>query len=147
MSRRSGDFEVDGIRYAVTQYSGTKGTEIFIKLVKAVGEPLSFMLKGVQGGLDAEVNMEMFGQAFRAFSMSADPKEFTFLVKDILDGVLIFDGEENRSIKYDLDFAGKIGHMFKVVWLVVKFQFADFLDVIAGLTPDVRASQTKFKAI
>lgn len=146
MSRKNTEFEIDGTRYASTQYSGTKGTELFVKVIKSIGEPLSYIMKGAQGGIDSEFNLEMFGSALRSFASTAEPKEFTAMMKEILDGTLIFVDNQNRTIQYDVDFSGRIGHMFKVVFHILKFQFSDFLDVVGGLTP-ANPTTAKFKAL
>lgn len=146
MSRKSEDFEIDGVRYSTTQYSGTKGLTLFAKIAKIAGKPIGIL---VGSGLDAEVKPNMIGLAVEALTQNLEPEDFVKTIKEILEGTIIYTDGENRPIIFDKDFGGGIGHLFKLLKHVLAFQYSDFLGGIAEITPaiTVRSKQNRVKAI
>ena len=55
--------------------------------------------------------------------------------------VSIFDGDTNRPIVFDIDFQGKLGHLFRLLKEILSFQYADFLGDLAAITPKIPASK------
>lgn len=148
MAKVSEEILVDETKYAVTQYSAGKSLRLLTTLAKVMGEPISII---TGSGLDAKVGPELIGSAIKSLANSASPTEIESLAKAILEGVIIYSAEgHGRQINFDLDFAGKIGHLFKVLKAVLAFQYSDFLAGLADVMPEPAAKDkqvTRVKAL
>lgn len=112
-------------RYTVSQFPATKGTKVLARLVRLIGEPMSYLLD--QDGQASDV----FPKAARALVDHLDENETMALVNDLLGSVTT----GGAPIIFDTHFQGRIGHLFKLLKEVVQYQYEDFLDVVAGGNP------------
>ena len=129
---------IDGINYQFSHYSGTKATTLFAKIVKFLGGGLS-----ASSIFEKEVNATTLGILFvQAMASAVNPVEFTEMAKEIVNGSHIDDKGNFRPINYDLDFQGKIGHLFKFIKEMLFFQYNDFLSVVAEATKTTQATAT-----
>lgn len=133
-------FEIDGETYKVKHFSATRGTRIFARLVKFVGEPIAKFLsagKALKENDDAAANA-VLGQAISALSSRIDETEVETLIKDILDSVQVIEAKTGKlrgvgAEYFDVHFQGRIGHLFKVLGKTIAFQYSDFLGGLAEL--------------
>lgn len=145
MGKQSEDFFIDETKYSVTQYSAGKSIKLLASLAKIMGEPLSII---TGGGLDATVGPALIGAAIKSLASSASPEDIERLAKSILEGVVIYGSEgHGRQINFDLDFAGRIGHLFKVLKAVLAFQYSDFLADLAVVMPETVAKDKQVNRV
>jgi len=128
--RNSTEFEVDGARYRTTKYPATKGLKILTRLSQVAGEPMAMLMSE---DLDKDVSPSFVGAAVRALVEKLDEDLVEMLVKDILSGTDIIDGSKTRPVLpcFDEEFAGRFGHLFKVLKEIVGFQYGDFFGGLA----------------
>lgn len=132
--------EVDGVRYQMNHYSASKGIRLLAKLLRVAGKPVSLVMAG---GVDAEVKPEVIASAVEALAFSMEPKDFEDLCKELIEGTFIYDEGKMRSIVFEKDFSGRLGHLFKVLFQILKFQFQDFLGEVAAAVPGLATKETK----
>lgn len=135
---RSGhEIEVDGVKYITTHYSGDKAMIILAKLAKIMARPIS---KLVDGGMEKEASQQLISEVLQALTENVEPEKLPALVKEILEGTLIFiDGDKTRPIMTATDFQGNIFPAFKLIKEVLQFQYGDFFAAIAGAVPGLMA--------
>jgi hypothetical protein len=123
----STEVHIDGQLYAFTHFPATKATKLLTRLMKMIGEPLSLFASA--GGLNAELSGDLIGRAVTALGMKLDENEVERTVKDLLEGVRC----NNQFIVFDTHFAGRVGHLFKVLAAQLKFQYEDFFGGLAQI--------------
>ncbi len=143
--RKTEEIVIDDTRYSTTQYSAGKAVRLLTRLVKIVGKPLGLIASS--GGLDAELKPDLVGQAVVALSENLEADDSLKIIQEILEGTLILSDQVNRPIVFDIDFAGRIGHLFKLLQKILLFQYGDFLENLAQATPPVLGSSVKRAAI
>lgn len=114
---------VDGQSYSVTQFSASKGMKLLTRLVKILGEPMASFLSNP----DAEAE-GAFQMALGSLSEKLDEDVVLNTVKELIDCLSTSEG----PIQFDTHFAGRFGHLFKVIGEVLKFQYGDFLGVLVA---------------
>lgn len=140
------EFEVGGVRYIGNQYPAATGIKIFARLVRLAGKPVAALLGEdfsalqIDGSIFSKLVEKKLNAAkmIEAVAEVADPHELESICKELLSGLEIVQDGRKRSIAFDIDFQGRIGHLFKVLGMVIKNQFADFFDA-AGAQPDAPA--------
>lgn len=115
------DVTVDDKRYSVTQFSATKGTKILTRLTMLLGEPLSVFMADQEA--DAQ---KVLPVAISALCARLDEDVVVNTLKELMDGVR----DENGPIQFDTHFAGRFGHMFKLLPKILEVQYGDFLGVL-----------------
>lgn len=136
---KSEEIVVDDRKYRVSQYTAGTGLKIFTKLAKLIGGPLSML---ASKGMDAEVSGDLLGNAVSALTSQLEPDATLALTKEILLNTQISDNDKYRDITFDYDFAGRFGHLSKLLKEILKFQYADFLGELVAITPNISASKT-----
>lgn len=119
---------VDGEHYLVHQFPATKAMKMLTRIVKLIGEPVSVLSDGFNS--DAK---EILPKAVRALAERLDENVVEQTVKDLLRSV--FQGGTCVADRFDTHFQGRIGHMFKLLAEVLRYQYGDFLAVLAASAP------------
>lgn len=141
--KRTQEIEIDGSRYSVGQYSATKAVRLLAKLAKIIGKPIGIL---TAAGQNSEVTPDLLGSAIESLTSSLDPDDFVATVKEVLEGVHVFEEKGNRPVNFDADFTGRIGHMMKLVRRVLEFQFEDFFGDLAANMGGVLSVRSKVQA-
>ena len=128
--RHTEEFTVDDTTYRTTHYAATVANKLLTRIARIVGP--GFATLGV-AGMDAEVTPDLIGTAVSSLLAQTDESDMDDLLKKIISTTQIIDSNGNRPIIFDTDFAGKIGHLYKVVKEVLSFQYSDFLAAIVEL--------------
>jgi hypothetical protein len=137
-SRGLGDVYKRQVHYLATQYPARQALQLLIRLSKVVGKPLGILTAQTD---DEQTKKNLIGEAIDALTQKIEADETLNLVEQILKCVTIFDGDTNRQIIFDIDFQGRLGHLFKLLKEVLSFQYADFLGDLAAITPKMAASK------
>ena len=118
---------IDGLTYTTTQFSATKGIKMLHRVGKYVAGPLSKLAPAMKGGgINADVDPELLGGAIQSFFQGCPEHELETTIKDLLSTTTC----DGKAINFDLDFAGKLGHLFKVLAFVLRVQFGNFMQGI-----------------
>lgn len=134
--------EVDGQTYQIEQFGPTKAIKVLTKLVKIVGEPLALAIGGA--GLSKEAQAEIFGKAIGAISTRINEEEVVGMLKTLAESCL--KGDQGAKINFELDFAGKLGHLFKLCKAVLEVQYGDFLGELVDLSGSLKKAEAKTSA-
>lgn len=144
MARESKEVEVNGVRYILNHYPGSKGVRILCKLAKMIGQPLSNVLNDVvaNGGLGANVDV---GGAVSVLFSNLDDKNIDGFIKEIIGDTIVFteDGK-NRQVNFDLDFAGEYDQLFELLKEILVFQYGSLkkiLSKVMGMQGVIQAQQ------
>lgn len=131
--------------YAVTQMPALRAVKMQARLLRLVGPCIGALIAADPKNPDASLPM--------AISMLADKlDEATFekLVLDLVQGVRCNGVEMTRGL-LDLDFAGKLNDLYRVLQFVLEVNFSDFFlegGIIAELAPMLTASrETEIRTI
>lgn len=127
---------IDGSEYMVTQMTARQALKMQAKLLKllgpCLGEAISAMLtKDDKTGLS---------RSLMALASTVDEKTFDGLVFELLVGVRK-DGVELRDGEINLEFAGALNTLYKVIAFVLEANYSDFwaeggiIHTLAALLP------------
>jgi len=119
--------EIDGATYAVTQMTARKALRMKAKLMRIFGPSLAqLFLPSNDKAMDGMAFSK--GEAVKslqALAMQLDDDTFEKLIMEVLVGVRKNGMELNEQI-IDLEFAGDLLSLFKVVWFVLEVNYASF---------------------
>jgi len=118
---------VDGETYQIEQFATTKALNVLSDLVKIVGEPLALAVSG--STLSSEEQSRILGMAVSAMAQRMDKNTVVALVKTLIESCLKGEG---AKINFELEFQGKLGHLFKLVYAVLEVQYGSFLGELLG---------------
>lgn len=142
--RHTENIEVDDTTYEFTHLPATTAYKMQLRLVALFGESLGAAISGLDlkaGIKKSNINVQ---QVLGVLGNKIDDPEVMGLVKDLMVNIR-FQNQDLAKI-FDTHFAGRIGHMWKVVIAQVKFQFRDFFEDLVGLLSEgaarISASQT-----
>lgn len=133
---------VDGFEYEFTHLPATTAYKLQLRLVGLIGKPLGAALRGMDmtAGLQTEINLE---GVLSGLAEKLSEREAEMIVKDLLQNIR-FDGKDVSRI-FDTHFAGRMGHMWKVLATQVRFQFADFFVVLSDLLTKGQERLSEFR--
>lgn len=129
-----GEKLIDGKKYQVGYWDVDTSTATLTKLFKILGEPLAKILLGAleekkegQSLMDVKLDgaqAKFVAEAFSGLSSRLDEGEVQKLLRQCCGQGLLCDG---KQVEYNSHFMGKIGHLFKVAFFVLRHQYSDFL--------------------
>ena len=138
--RETKEVVVDNHTYTIGQFTPSKGLKILVRLSKIAGQPLAMMADSFKGKgmLDSDVNGELLGRAIQALTMNLDEATVEQTVKELLQGVL----RDGKPLNFEIDFAQRYGHLFKVLGAVLEAQYGDFFGAIVAMRRGLGPSAT-----
>ena len=119
--------EINGSVYCVTQMPARRALRMKAKLLKQFGTALAEIFLPSK---DTPIEGAGFSKkeainALQALSCELDERAFELLVMELLSGVRK-NGVELTEAIVDMEFAGDLSTLFKVVWFVLEVNFASF---------------------
>ena len=127
---------IDGEQYTFYQLPPKKSLKLMTRLVRIIGAPISAALGDLP---DGQVNLEMIlesdlnlGAIVGALCDRLDENEVEAIVDALLSQV-IHAGQGEVSKKFDVLFAGRLPHLFKVLGAALEVEYGDFLAESGGL--------------
>lgn len=125
MSQHYKDIKIDEEAYVIEQFLGKKSLKVFSRLLKFMGVPMSKALNGMDKDFELVVPEMMAALVERL-----DEDEVEGIVGDLLSCVT----QRNVQVwsDFDMRFQGRLGHVFKLLVEVVKYQYSDFFAVLAS---------------
>lgn len=126
---------IDGSKYSVTQMTARQALMMQAKLFKLLGPCVSELVTAIGEMKDAGI-----ARAIMALATSLDEKTFDKLVFELLQGVRK-NGVELREGEINLEFAGALNTLYKVIGFVLEANYADFWEEGGILKPLIAAAQ------
>lgn len=120
---------IDGSTYSVTQLPARRALRLKTKLIKLFGAVLAQMYLKPSEKTSEEQTKQDFVRAMEILSSNIDEGTFENLIMEILIGVRK-NGMELNEKTIDLEFAGDMVGIYKVVWFVLEVNFANFFSAL-----------------
>ena len=112
---------IDGIRYAVTQLDGIRALKIQTKLIKVLGSSLA---NSLSSGLDFSKLDEFLKKQLPNLLSNFDDEVVNKIILDLFDtGVFVERKGSLEPVDFEIEFAGKINHMWKVAAFIIEVNF------------------------
>ena len=118
--------KVDGQTYKVVLLPPTRALKIAMKLTKLIGEPMAAM---AGAGGDEISSAKALPAAVKALMERIDEDSVLDLIKEMI-GTCV---KENKSLNFEDEFHGRLGHLIKLFAAVLEVQFKDFFTDLAGM--------------
>ena len=115
--------EIDGEKYAVTQMTARQALKMQAKLIKLLGPCVS---EAVAVAFSKEKKEDGLSKVIIALANQLDEKTFDGIVFELIQGVRK-NGMELREGEINLEFAGALNTLFKVIGFVLEANYSDFL--------------------
>lgn len=119
--------KIDGSSYSVTQMTARKALRMKAKLLRLFGASLAqIYLPGEgkpMGGMAFSKDEAV--KALQCLALQLDDDSFESMVVELLSSVRK-DGVELNEHVIDMEFAGDIATLYKVIWFVVEVNFSSF---------------------
>lgn len=122
---------IDGSTYSVTQLPARRALRMKAKLIKIFGPVLAQLF--VSATSKEAGNMD-FVKAIELLGSHIDENSFEQICMELLVGVRK-DGMELQPATIDLEFAGDIAGLYKVLWFVIEVNYSNFF-VFLGIGND-----------
>ena len=122
---------INGDKYSVTQMTARRALRMKAKLIRVFGASLAqIFLPGSKKSMDGmSFSKEEAVKALQTLSAELDEDTFEQIIMQLLIGVRKEGVELNEAV-IDLEFAGDLATLFKVVWFVLEVNFASFFEGI-----------------
>lgn len=114
--------EIDGAKYSVTQMTARQALKMQAKLIKLLGPCIS---EAISASLSKD-DTNFLSKIITSLATQLDEKTFDQLVFDLLQGVRK-NGFELSEGSINLEFAGALNTLFKVIAFVLEANYSDFL--------------------
>lgn len=130
---------IDGSNYTVTQLPARRALRLKAKLLKMFGSVIAQFFLATSEDNNEEQKKFDFVKTFQLLGSQIDENSFESLITEILTGVRK-NGIELTAQTIDIEFAGDIATIYKVVWFVLEANFGNFFQMIGigNLSGDVQ---------
>jgi hypothetical protein len=147
MTSKEQKIVIDGVTFQVAPFMAVEGLRLKARLVRAFGPAVGELLGGIDGtkvGSIADVNLGGSGIAkgLEKLLEQLDEDAFEALVKRLLANVIAVwkEGGKSRSVSFGQDFEaamqlvflGKLFSIYELIIFVLKVNYPDFFDKVAG---------------
>jgi len=130
---------IDGVGYTCTQMPGMRSVRVSARLIKYLGEPVVRMLAGATqwkaGTTAADIMMSLAD-----ICPNVEEDMVVMSIGDLFKGCLTADNIVGQEVAgdvwehFDMHFAGRMMHLYKVVRFAMEVNFHDFFDVFPSMT-------------
>mgnify|MGYP001323083618 CR=1 FL=1 len=126
---------IDGETYKIMTFGPTRGLKLAARLAKFIGEPLAAMAAAAESEQKA---LEVLPLAVKALVNNLDEDRVIDLIKELTTCLVV----NNKQINFESYFQGKLGHLMKVIGVIIEVQFSDFWSGLAGLVGDLKSGSS-----
>lgn len=119
--------------YTISQFPAEQATKVLVKLSHIVGESISLFASGVG---DKQALKAIIPKALTAMIYRLDPDQTVVILKELMSCCIIRgQGSTTADKVYNTHFQGKLGDVMKLAVEVINFNYENFFDVVASLSP------------
>ena len=123
---------IDGDNYTVTQFPARKAINIKAKLLRLFGSSLAQLVLNDDTSDNLNLKNQSMISAFQDLTANLNEKDFENLVVVLLSSVRK-NGIELTPEIIDLEFAGQLETLYKVLWFVLRVNYESFF-MACGIT-------------
>ena len=125
--------EIDGHMYLIGDWPVDKANGYFVWIVKTLGEGVAGLLgddiTGLKDILETELaNGKLLQQFIAGLTDKIEEGDVIRRSRQITEGLIC----DNVPIEYNTHFQGRLFHLYKVMFYVLKAQYSDFLGAGQG---------------
>ncbi len=131
------EVKIDGEQYTFCQMPPKRSLKLMTRIIRIIGAPLGAAFNGIKAGgadigsvMDSDIDVSMI---VAALCDRLDENEVEAIVDELLCQVL-HAGRGEVSKQFDVIFAGRLPHLFKVLAQAVKVEYGDFLAAMPDLS-------------
>lgn len=121
--RQQKEVEISGQKYLITQFGAKQGVKLGKKVAR-VALPAVAAIYGGEGNEDHAVPI----------MMEVVSENLDYLDEATIQELLSSTTKNNYAMNFDDEFAGNYLTLFKLLWEIVQFNFADFFQLAQGGT-------------
>jgi hypothetical protein len=125
---------VDGEEFKIHIFAPSRALKVLARLTKLIGVPMMAM-----AGKDRDSALDAAPAAMKALVDRLDEDNVVSLVAELLTSV----SHQNKQVNMDLDFAGRLGTMTKLIKEVIEAQYTDFFEAVSGLMGEEESPNTQ----
>jgi len=114
---------IDNHVIMVTQFPGRRALFFKTRLIKLVGPSIAQMFTGK--GLDATTDFTTISRALDKLAENLNEDDYVKFILDLLQCTR-FDGQEIKEGVFDIEFAGNLLLMYKVLWFTLEVNYGSF---------------------
>jgi hypothetical protein len=125
---KSKDKVINTRKITTTTFPGRKSLNLKNRLLKVLGEPFAQAAGGIKSFKAANLlhtDLSIFIPAIEKLCQNIDPEIFNNLVIELLSMTRI-DGKEITEEIFDMEFAGNLCLMYKIIFFVMEVNWGDF---------------------
>jgi hypothetical protein len=131
------EVKIDGEQYTFCQLPPKRSLKLMTRIIRIVGAPLGAAFNGIKNsGADIQAVMTSdidLSVIVAALCDRLEENEVEAIVDELLSQVL-HAGQGEVSRKFDVLFAGRLPHLFKVLAQALKVEYGDFLAAVPDLS-------------
>lgn len=127
---------VDDTTYKIAEFGTTEALKTLTRLSKILGPSFSIAISGAKIK-DKSAQSELFGKAILELTQRLDEEEVVGLCKKLTECCLRGEG---AKINFEIDFKGKLGHLFKLLKAVLEVQYGNFFQEIGSFASELDTS-------
>lgn len=142
MARQLVEKYVDDESYQISQFATTESLKVLTRLSKILGPSFSVAMAGSKIS-DPKAQTELFGKAVSELTSRLDEEEVIALIKKLIDCCLRGEG---KKINFELDFQGRLGHLFKLLKAVLEVQYGNFFQELGSIADSLQEPAPKEKS-
>lgn len=124
--RSVGNYQVDNHEYSIGHWPVDKANENLAFLVKTFGQGFVSALDNNENLLDMDLGTAFLKDIISGLFDKLTPEQYAQKVKTWTTGILC----DGKPIEYNTHFTGRIMHLHKVIFYILRHQYSDFLDAI-----------------
>ena len=141
--RQLGTYIVDGHEYKIGHWPVDQANENFAFLLNSFGEGLLAAISS-EDMMAEELGGKLLQDIVKGLFSKLTPKEYASKMREFTSNLLC----DGKAFEYNTHFTGRVLHLHKVVFNVLRHQYGDFLDVIPeGLSSTRGLTQEKQTSI
>lgn len=118
------EITINGKKFLITQFNGSTGLKLQIKLMKHLGPAFAELLDSPEPEGSEEAKGNITGM-IKALVMSLDEVNTPILIKELLANTKL-NNQDIRDQDFNFEFAGDYKTLFQLLKEIVEFNFGDF---------------------
>lgn len=138
MARELVEKYVGDQKYQIAEFGTTESLKMLTRLSKILGPSFSMAMSGAKLK-DKQAQTELFGKAVGELTQRLDEEEVVALAKKLVECCLKGEG---AKINFEMEFKGKLGHLFKLLKAVLEVQYGNFFQEMSELADTLQVEDT-----
>lgn len=126
---------IDGVTYEFEMLPVAQGLRMSVRIVGALATSASKVFSSFEDGksfFDQKLEGAALSDAVIMLVGKLTEDEIESSIAQLMNKTFVVQGQKVTPVNMDLQFTGKITHMYKVAWKTLEVNFSDFLGATIG---------------